>query len=570
MLLRFLRGLLGSRAPEELVVLGQRAFESADYAAAADHLSKALAGLPPTDARRTLLELQYAIALQECRRPADAERVLKEVLAREPDCPGALMQLAMLRFIDSDAGEARRLMDRYVARHDDAASRLRRALMTPIILESGEQIDEVRRRLEADLDRLIAERLQPMRHPEGEVLLTPFYLAYHGRNNRNLLRKLCRTCRAHYPARTQIGRKLGARGKRLRIGFVSSFFHLHSVGRTTYGLIRDLPRTDFEVHVFAISPRTDALALAIRAAADTYVGVPGDVDQARAAIEAAELDILLFADIGMHPVTTYLSLWRLAPLQLTTWGHSITSGIDTIDYYVSADAIETPDAQELYSEKLMRLPGYFLPRYERPAPGRARKSRAALAWPADRHVYFCPQSLFKLHPDFDRALKGIAERDAKAEIVLLGAKPAWQERLTTRLEKTLGDAADRVRFAPPASHADFLDYLAAADVVIDSFHFGGCNTSAEALSLGVPIVTLPAFQLPGRFTLGLYRELGIDSCIAADEAGFVDLAVRVASEPDFRRTVSAQISERAGALFDRPDTGRVLGEELLRLVSSAR
>ena len=570
MLLRFLRGLLGSRAPEELVALGQHAFEAGDYKAAAEHLTKALHALPAADGRRTLLELQLAIALQECQRPAEAERTLKDVLAREPDCPGALMQLAMLRFVDSDAGEARRLMDRYVARHDDAGSRLRRALMTPIILESREQIEEVRRRLESDLDRLRGERLQPLRHPEGEVLLTPFYLAYHGRNNRDLLRKLCGAYRAHYPARTQIDRKPGTRGKRLRIGFVSSFFHLHSVGRTTYGLIRDLPRPDFEVHVFAISPRNDPMALAIRAAADAYVGVAGDVDQARAAIEAAGLDVLLFADIGMHPVTTYLALWRLAPLQLTTWGHSITSGIDTIDYYVSADAIETPQAQELYSEKLMRLPGYFLPRYARPAPGRARKSRTALAWPADRHLYFCPQSLFKLHPDFDRALKGILERDAKAEIVLLGAKPAWQARLTTRLEKALGEGADRVRFAPPASHDDFLDYLAAADVVIDSFHFGGCNTSAEALTLGVPIVTLPAFQLPGRFTLGLYREMGIESCTAADEAGFVDLAVRVASEPDLRRSISAQISERAGTLFDRPDTGRILGEELKRLLSSGR
>ena len=176
MLLRFLRGLLGSRRPEELALLGQRAFEAGNYAVAADHLSKALPGLPPTDGRRTLLSLQLAIALQECQRPAEAEGVLKDILAREPDCPGALMQLAMLRFIDSDTSEARRLMDRYVARHDDAASRLRRALMTPIILESGGEIDELRRRLEADLDRLAGERLQPMRHPEGEVLLTPFYL----------------------------------------------------------------------------------------------------------------------------------------------------------------------------------------------------------------------------------------------------------------------------------------------------------------------------------------------------------------------------------------------------------
>jgi predicted O-linked N-acetylglucosamine transferase (SPINDLY family) len=241
----------------------------------------------------------------------------------------------------------------------------------------------------------------------------------------------------------------------------------------------------------------------------------------------------------------------------------VTSGVDTIDHYVSSDAIEPPNAQELYSEKLLRMPGYFLPRYQRPPPVPAAAEQG-------RRVYFCPQSLFKLHPDFDRALKGILERDAKGEILLLGGTRAWEEQVRARLARTLGDVASRVRFMPPASHAAFLAQIAAADVIIDPFHFGGCNTSCEALALGVPVVTLPSFQLPGRFTVGLYREMGLDACIAQSEADFVDRAVRFATEPDQRRAVSAQILERAAALFDRPDTGRVLGDALVRLAETAR
>jgi predicted O-linked N-acetylglucosamine transferase (SPINDLY family) len=70
--------------------------------------------------------------------------------------------------------------------------------------------------------------------------------------------------------------------------------------------------------------------------------------------------------------------------------------------------------------------------------------------------------------------------------------------------------------------------------------------------------------------MGLYREMGIDAGIAQSEADFIERAVRFATEPDHRRAVSAQISERAPALFDRPDTGRILGEELLRLAEAAR
>ena len=563
MLGRLLRDLLASGRPERLIELGERAFDAGDYAAAVDPLSRALARIAANDKRRTGLELRLAISLQECKRVPEAEQLLRAMLERDPNLSGALIQLAMLHFVAGDAADARRLMDRYVARHADAGSRLKRALMLPVILESNGEIDRLRKQLERDLDQLATERLKPLAHPEGEVLLTQFYLAYHARNNRNLFRKLCRTVRAHYKARTEIGRRPFAHGAKLRIGFVSSFFHSHSVGRTTYGLIRDLPRDRFDVHVFAITPHNDPVAQAIRASADHYATLPGDVDRSRAAIDAAELDILLFADIGMHPVTTFLSFWRMAPLQLTTWGHSVTSGIDTVDYYVSSDSIEPPNGQELYSEKLLRMPGYFLPRYERPAPARAAAA-------GGNHVYFCPQSLFKLHPDFDRALKGILERDAKGEILLLGGNARWEEAIRARLARTLGEAARRVRFMPPASHAAFLGQIAAADVIIDPFHFGGCNTSCEALALGVPVVTLPSFQLPGRFTMGLYREIGIDACIARSEAEFVDLAIRLATEPERRRAVSQQIAERAGALFDRADTGRILGEELVRLAESRR
>jgi len=94
--------------------------------------------------------------------------------------------------------------------------------------------------------------------------------------------------------------------------------------------------------------------------------------------------------------------------------------------------------------------------------------------------------------------------------------------------------------------------------------------SAEALALGMPVVTLPGFHLPGRFTMGLYRELGIESCIARTPEEFIELSVRMATEPDHRRAVSAQIAERAGALFDRPDSGRILGEALLELAEARR
>jgi len=537
---------------------------------AAHHFTRTLEVLAPSDPTRARTMLRLAAALQDCNRQREAEQWYRRILELDPGNHDALLCLAVIRE-DSDVEEARGLMDRYTELQAGAAPRLRRALMLPVILQSSDQIDRVRQRLDRDLDELLDLKPSKVPNPEFEVGATPFNLAYHGRNNAPLLRKIARVCRSVYPARTECVRQGFSPGRRLRIGFVSTYFHAHSVGRTTFGLIRDLPRDRFEVHVFAIAAQADDLAEAIRKSADRYVPLPLDLGRVRDAIDSAALDIVFFADIGMHPLTYFLAFWRLAPIQMVTWGHSVTSGIDTIDYYLSSDAIEGAASEQYYTEKLVRLPGYFMPRYRRPALEGPRASREQLGLPEGKHLYYCPQNLFKLHPDFDAAIRAILEGDPEAELVLIEfIRDGVAEQLLRRFELTLGALASRIRFVPRSGHRRFLQVVAAADVILDPFHFGGCNSSCDALSLGVPVVTLPGSQLPGRFTLGLYREIDLDCCIARSADEYVEIALRLGRDAEYRKSVSEQISARCARLFDRPDAGLALGEELLRIAEATR
>jgi len=548
--------------------LGEALRDLGRHERAAFHFARTLERLAPADPSRPRTMLRLAAAFLDCNQPQEAERWYRQILEIEPGHPDALLCLAVMRE-DADVEEARGLMGRYIASHPGAAGRLRQAFMLPAIVQSLEEIDSLRARLEQDLADLLEEQPTAIEHPEFEVGSTPFHLAYHGRNNTAMLRRIAQACRSVYPARIECASR--SPGKRLRIGFVSTFFHAHSVGRTTFGFIRDLPRNRFEVCVFAIAPQADELAETIRASADRYVALPRDLDRVRGAIESAALDIVFFADIGMEPLTYFLAFWRLAPIQMVTWGHSVTSGVDTIDYYVSADAIEASGSEQYYTEKLVRLPGYFMPRYRRPALDGPRRPRAQLGLPDDKHLYYCPQNLFKFHPDFDSAMRRILEGDPHAELVLLEfLRGGVKEQLIRRLKESLGPLASRIRFIPRSAHRDFLQYIAAADVILDPFHFGGCNSSCDALSLGVPVVTLPGSQLPGRFTLGLYKEIGLDDCIADSADEYVEIALRLGGDGEYRRSVSQQISARCARLFDRPDAALALGEELVRIVERAR
>ena len=104
-------------------------------------------------------------------------------------------------------------------------------------------------------------------------------------------------------------------------------------------------------------------------------------------------------------------------------------------------------------------------------------------------------------------------------------------------------------------------------MILDPFYFGGCNSSCDAFALGAPVVTLPGFLLPGRFTLGLYREMGIEGAVARSPEEYVELALRIAGS---RGELSAAILGKKDVLFERPDCGKALGAALLRIAEGKR
>ncbi len=475
----------------------------------------------------------------------------RAIVAAQGD-PALLTSVAVGCFLESRAEDARRALERRIALEESYATRVRRAAMLPAVYASREEIDAVRRRFSADLDELLARPARAVSEPERAIGNLPYYLAYHNANNAELLRKFCAVARRACRADAQAAARARAPGK-IRVGFVSTFFYSHSVGRTTIGLIRDLPRERFAVHVFAIDPADDPMRAAIERAADRYHRLPHDLEAVRAAIRAAQLDALVFADIGMHPLTYFLALGRLAGVQVATWGHSETSGVDTIDYYLSAEDVETEGAQAHYSEVLLRAKAFFLPGYERP-PAVAPPAREELGLPPDRTLYACLQPAFKLHPDTDAVFAAILERDPRAEIVLLESRAAWGARVKRRLARSLGANARRVRFIPHMrDNRRFLATLAAADVSLDPLYFGGCNSSCEAMALGVPVVTLPGSHLYGRFTGALYREMRLAECVAHSVEDYVERTLRIGREPELRRSISAEILGRCEVLFGRRD-----------------
>jgi protein O-GlcNAc transferase len=448
------------------------------------------------------------------------------------------------------------------------SARLQIALATclPVIYQSAAELQSWRSRLIEQVRQL---REQHMVHDvTNDTAVNLFYLAYQGQNDRDIQRdvaSLHEVRSAECGVRSEeIALRKAHAARRTSIGFLSSFFRRHTIGLLMGGLVAQLSRKDFAVTVLSVGRHEDEVANFFKQHADRYVELPRHLPTARRLIAEQQLDVLLYTDIGMDPVTSTLAYSRLAPIQCTTWGHPVTTGLDTIDYFLSSEVLDTEEAEQHYTETLVRLKSLPI-YYYRPEGGLGSGVGHHFGLAKEDHVYACPQSLFKLHPDFDAVLAGILRGDQRGIVVLSwGLAPQWDQLLRQRFATTLPDVSDRIRFLPRLNRPEFLSMMASADVLLDPLHFGGGNTSYEGLAFGVPIVTLPSRFLRGRITYALYKQMDMLDCVVHDPQEYIDLALRLGTDPGYRATIRSKILDANGGLYENGTGIRELEQFLLQ------
>lgn len=428
---------------------------------------------------------------------------------------------------------------------------------------------DVRRERNAVLQNLIQlKKLDTfiLEDPLREVGTTSFYLAYHKQNDLEIQRTLAGTLERACPSLLSEAAHVrnipeGSSKKVLRIGMVSAFFKHHTMGEVTFGIVKMLNRESFRVVLFTYSDCKDDLAVEFRKSADEVVELSNDLATARKQIGDSEIDVLFYPDIGMDPRTYFLAFARLAPIQMVSWGHPMTTGISNMDFYLSTREYEPSDANRHYSEKLLLLDS--LPTfYYRPPRDKKLKTPADFGLAPKEHMYLCTQAPFKLYPDFDLILERILSHDDEAIVCMVRSyEPAWTLQLKRRLQRSLGPLYQRVRFLPHQSGIEYRQLLGAADVLLDSTHFGGGNTTLKALSVGTPIVTWPGEFSRGRVTYACYRRMGIEDCIAHSSEEYVKIALRLGTDPTYRNEVSQRILDRCQVLYE--DIGFIRDMEAL-------
>jgi predicted O-linked N-acetylglucosamine transferase (SPINDLY family) len=402
----------------------------------------------------------------------------------------------------------------------------------------------------------------------------PFLLAYQGGNDRDLQTlygsMLCRIMQRQFPVAELASPP--APGEPVRVGIVSSFFYLHSNWKIPIkGWLSQLDRTRFKLFGYHLGTRRDVETDAAAALCERFVHRALTVESWRREILADAPHVLIYPGLLMDNISLQLAAQRLAPVQCTSWGHPETSGMATLDYYFSSDLMEPPEAAEHYTEQLVRLPNLSI-YYEPVETTPVAVTRGELGLRADAAVFWCGQSLYKYLPQFDHVFARIAKQAGNCQFVFLrhGGGPPVNALFEARLNRAFAavglTASDYCVFLKSMSQSKFVAAIGQSDVFLDSIDWSGCNSALESLPHNLPIVTTPGPLMRGRHSAAILNMMGITETIADTVEDYIEIAIRLAKDPQERRTLGQRIADSKHKVYRDRACIVVLADFLDRVV----
>jgi hypothetical protein len=279
-----------------------------------------------------------------------------------------------------------------------------------------------------------------------------------------------------------------------------------------------------------------------------------------------DFQVAYYPDIGMTMESLLLSNLRVAPIQIASLGHSVSTWGGEIDYFFSGADVERPDRPEdNYSERLVLLPGCGIihnvplhnPRYTAPQ--------------ASPFIINCPWFAQKVNHGFCLTLQKLLERSPRPVVLRLFSGNSLVRQndflpFVTDLRALLG--ADRVEVMSALPYAQYMERLEQGQFTIDSFHFGGCNTVVDSLFVARPIVTWAGDKWYNRIGSQLVRMAGLEELAAENEEQYLDKALRLISDDTYRANCVRRLRtiDFAATLCD-PSDGRYFQKAVERLTA---
>ncbi len=336
---------------------------------------------------------------------------------------------------------------------------------------------------------------------------------------------------------------------RIRIGYLSGWFHKPNYMRPISALLGNHDRSAFEVHLFSDSDEQEMPGFSTRPGDAVHRTVATGNRDLVELIRSCGIQILVDLNGYSFPARLPLFVRPPAPVTVAWFNMYATSGLGGIQYIVGDRQVVRPEDERHYTERVLCLPVCYLT-FEVPhdvppvAPPPCLRDGFL--------VFGSLASQYKIGPRVLDAWADILRRLGNARLLVANAtlsSDGNRAYLSDRFAER-GVGADRLILLGPASHRRFLEYYDRIDVALDPFHYSGGTTTMEALWQGVPVLTIEGDRWASRTTRSLLHHAGLREFVARDVAGLVDLAVALGRDPATPARLSrwrSSMRERLGA-----------------------
>ena len=431
------------------------------------------------------------------------------------------------------------------------------AKLVPIY--SDQDIVQLIKEIENNLNKLkkwndINKNIQNIESGVGATL--PFYLAYlNGQNKKifELYGNICIEVMKEWQQRNKVNITKILETNKIKIGIIGAHFKSHSVWHAiTKGLVAKLNKTTFSIFIFDLGKNSDSETNIAKSNASAYYNELGDLYDWYKCIVESNCDILIYPEIGMHQLTYQLACLRISDLQICFWGHPESTGLKTIDYYISAELFETDDSKNNYIEKLLELPN--LGTYLFKEINLNEKEIKLDIINLDIPVIICGGMLYKYQPMYDWIFTELVKKIGQVKILFFSQNIDWTNIFFTRLKNQFDkeglDIDNYIFILDFLEKTAFSNLMYKSSLFLDAVGFSGFNTALMAIESNLPIVSLKNNSLKANLANAMLTRIDLRELIANDFDELFALILKLIKDKNYKEIIQNKIAKNKAKLYE--------------------
>jgi len=357
-------------------------------------------------------------------------------------------------------------------------------------------------------------------------------------------------------------------GRRIRIGYFSSYFKQHPTSTLTAQIYEHHDKAEFEIFAFSYGEqRNDIMNKRIKLAVDHFIDV-SDISNEEVAALARKHEIDIAIDLnGLGDSNRSLIFsYRVAPVQIV-YHYAGTTAADYIDYLIADETAIPEKSRQFYTEKILYLSNCCWGRDSNIPIANLNFEREELGLPNNSFVFCCFNQSSKINPEtFDSWCRILNKVDGSV-LWLLEDNPLMVDNLKLEAKKRLIDPK-RIVFAKKRPQPFYLGLYKYADLFLDTLPYNAHTTAGDALWADLPVLTCYGTTYAGRVAASHLKAIQLPELITYSREEFEKLSIELANDREKLKSIKEKLiaNKKTAPLFDTLLFVKNFEEKLKRLL----